>query len=385
MDEIELKDLLSKYIQNDLSDDERRSLFSVITSPENEMLIKEILFGLLKESKEDMKITGQVDFNGIFNKILTEINLNDHKSIKRKDPAGKISIRKIILQSVSIAAILIITFFAGSYYAGTTINNTDDIDAILSYNEITAPYGSNSEIKLPDGSEVILNAGSTLKYRTDFNSENRDLTLVGEAYFKVARNTELPLNVIAGNINIKAVGTEFNVKAYADDELIETTLVEGKVEITRVGENIEENKFVDLNPNQKAIYIKETESFSFERIENVDPSMPVPAKTLYDNILISPKVDVNQVAAWTQGKLIIRGEDLENLCIDLERKYDVTIIFKDNKIKQYRFTGVLLDETLEQVLSAIRLTSPIKFDVAGKTVLLDTDTTKLNDFSTHLK
>jgi ferric-dicitrate binding protein FerR (iron transport regulator) len=104
-----------------------------------------------------------------------------------------------------------------------------------------------------------------------------------------------------------------------------------------------------------------------------------------NNILISPKVDVDQVAAWTQGKLVIKGESLEDLCIKLQRKYDVTFIFRDEEIKQFRFTGILLDETLDQVLNAVKLTAPIEYIISGKSVYMSVDKKNLNNFSKHLK
>jgi ferric-dicitrate binding protein FerR (iron transport regulator) len=91
------------------------------------------------------------------------------------------------------------------------------------------------------------------------------------------------------------------------------------------------------------------------------------------------------VLAWTQGRLILKGESLNRLCVQLERKYDVTIVFKKESIKNFRFTGVLLDETLEQVLNVIKLAAPISYSLEGKTVYLDLDSNSLNDFSKYIK
>jgi len=384
MNENELKNLLNKYIQKRLTEDERRTLFSVVSSPENEKLIKGTLSFLMEDFNGDLSNSKNTDFDKIFKKILFEIKLSDRQIISDNSNNNKKS-RKIILQSISVAASLIITFSLGNYYAFKKMSSNESKFRGITYTEVRAPYGSTSQVILPDGSEVTLNAGSTLKYRNDFNSDNRDLTLKGEAYFKVAKNTEIPLIVNAGNINIKAVGTEFNIRAYDNDGIIETTLVEGKVEITQIGKDNGEDKFVDLVPNQKAIYIKETESISLEKIENIDPSLPPPSKTIYDNILISPRVDVTQVAAWTHGKLVIRGENLENISIELQRKYDVTFVFTDDIAKQFSFNGILLDETLEQVLNVIKLTAPIEYALTGKTVYIGSDISKLNDFSKYLK
>jgi ferric-dicitrate binding protein FerR (iron transport regulator) len=377
--------LLEKYIIGSISSCEKQKLFEMITYNETEEEIKEFILSQLINFEIDHNISGQIESDKIFNRILSEIRSGEEsKNFTYKSVPSGIRMKKIIFRSISIAAILAITFISGVFYALTRESGISVAVPEVTYSEIKAPFGSQSEVTLPDGSNVLLNAGSTLKYRNDFNTTNRDLSLHGEAYFKVARNPELPFFVKAGNINIMAVGTEFNIKAYDDEELIETTLVEGKVKITMEDTNDPKNNFIDLNPNQKAIYIKETKSFSLDKVDATDPAEPVPTKTIYDNMLISPKVDVNQVAAWTEGKLVIRGDALESLCMKLQRKYDVTFIFKDEGIKKYRFSGILLDETLEQVLSAIKLTAPIEYSISGKNVYLNSDKDEWNDFSKHM-
>ena len=145
----------------------------------------------------------------------------------------------MVLQGISIAAVFCIAFFLGTIFNHASLNIISPEQSVISttYNEIKAPLGARSEIRLNDGTEVMLNAGSSIKYRSDYNLLNRDLVLEGEAYFKVAKNMNLPLVVNAGNINIKATGTEFNVKAYSDEGIIETTLVNGEVEISQKGNN----------------------------------------------------------------------------------------------------------------------------------------------------
>ena len=127
----------------------------------------------------------------------------------------------------------------------------------------------------------MLNAGSSIKYRNDYNLHNRDLVLEGEAYFKVAKNINLPLVVNAGNINIKATGTEFNVKAYSDEGMIETTLVNGKVEISSKGNN-DKDRILVLKPNQKAIYAQQSDQLTLEKIKELEPLAIKPAKIITD-------------------------------------------------------------------------------------------------------
>ena len=101
--------------------------------------------------------------------------------------------------------------------------------------------------------------------------------------------------------------------------------------------------------------------------------------------MISPKTDVDQVTAWTKNKLIIRSENIESLCVKLRRKYDMKFVFGDEEIKKYRFTGVLLDETFEQVMAAVKLVSPIDYKLDGKTVTLVSNKEQVEKYSTPLK
>lgn len=377
--------LLNKYLEGTSTSGEKKELFDLLAAAENENSIKAILFNRLTEYNEDESQNKSVDFDRIYNNMLHEIKLSDINRKKTNRLIIREKTRRILLTGLSMAAVFTIAFFLGTLSSRSDKSTFSKPVIAINYSEIKAPFGSKSEITLPDGTEVILNAGSILKFRSDFNLNNRDLSLVGEAYFKVAKNIDLPLYVAAGNISIKAVGTEFNIKAYDDERTIETTLIEGKVEITHSGQNNDDNQYLDLIPEQKAIYMKDIDSFTLEKAVRSDSVTVQPERTFYNNILISPKVDVDQVVAWTQGKLIIRGENLEKLCVELQRKYDVSIIFRDEEIKMYRFSGVLLDETLEQVLNVIKLTAPIKYSLEGKSVYMSSDKEQKNNYLEHLK
>ena len=379
-----IETLLLKYLRGNLTPPERHEFFDMLSDTENEQFFKDILLSHISDFKEAPD-NRPVDFDNIFDNILSEIKEIDHNEYVRKEDNRRITIKQFTRYAGIIAAVSIVAFFLGRLTIGTQKSPLSSLPALISYNEISAPYGSKSEIKLPDGTTVVLNAGSTLKYQSDYNLSNRDLELTGEAYFKVAKNADIPLVVNAGSINVKAIGTEFNIKAYDEEGTVETTLIEGKVEITREGLETEKDQFIGLEPNQKAIFIKDEDSFILEKVEGPNSSVVKPVKTIQENILISPRVNVDQVVAWTEGKLILRAENLENLCIQLERKYDVKIVFGDEEIKKFRFTGILLDETLEQVLNVIKLTAPIEFLVEGKTVQLSQDPEQILDFSKHTK
>ena len=352
--------LIARYLENKCTQEEKHQLYELLTSSDNERSFKEVLFSHLNEFQEDQYENNAVDFDRIYNELLSEIKRRETKESEKQLLQKRIKVKRLVIQGISIAAVFCIAFFLGTIYN----RHHNLIDPVQSnsavYNEIKTPLGARSEIKLTDGTEVLLNAGSSIKYRSDYNSLNRDLILEGEAYFKVARNIDLPLVVNAGNINIKATGTEFNVKAYSDEGIIETTLVNGEVEISQKGSN-EKGRILVLEPNQKAIYASQTDQLTLEKIREIEPLAVKPAKIITDKLLVSSKTDIEQVTAWTKNKLIIRSENLESLCTKLQRKYNVTFVFGNEEIKKHRFSGVLLDETFQQVMDVIKLTAPVDY------------------------
>ncbi len=362
--------LIKKYLENKCTPEEKNQLLLLLGSYGNERSSKESLLSHLNEFKEARNENISADFEKIYYELVTEINRRETGEAERQLLQKRIKIKRFVLQGISAAAIFCIAFLLGAIFnRPKNIISTEQAITAPAYYEIKAPFGARSEIRLNDGTEVLLNAGSSIKYRSDYNSDNRDLVLEGEAYFKVARNLSLPMVVNAGNINIKATGTEFNVKAYSDEGMIETTLVTGEVEISPTGK-INKDRTLVLKPNQKAIYAQKSDQLTLEKIKEIEPLAIKSAKSIAGDILISSKTDVEQVTAWTKNKLIIRSENLESLCTKLQRKYNVTFIFKDEEIKKHRFSGVLLDETFQQVMDVIKLTAPVDYIIDGKTVML---------------
>jgi transmembrane sensor len=377
-----IESLLSGYVEGRLTMEEKRQFFDLLADSNNEIIFREVLLKNLNFTSELQKQSGRdPDFSGIYDKIIEEIDRKDSEEAELKLFRRKSLYKRILAFSSAAAAVFVFAFFIGRL---SERNVVSDLKISAAMSEVRAPYGSRSEIKLPDGTQVILNAGSVVTYRNDYNSTNRQISLTGEAYFKVARNENIPFIVNAGSVSIKALGTEFNVKAYADENIIETTLITGKINITCEGTG-NSDQAVELVPNQKAIFIRDEQGFILEDLRESDSTRIEPVRSVISNILIAPQVNTDQVVAWTEGKLILRGESLDKLCVELERKYNVAIVFLDDEIKKFRFTGVLLDETLEQVLNVIGLTAPIRYSLDGKTVYLNSDPNSLDGFSKFIK
>jgi ferric-dicitrate binding protein FerR (iron transport regulator) len=280
-----------------------------------------------------------------------------------------------------IAAIVVVTFLLGgtlSYF----IFNSKPI-AVYSDCEVSASPGSTSEIVLPDQTHVWLNGGSKIKYSTSFNQNDRLFYLEGEGYFKVAKNKNLPFIVDAFGFEVKAIGTEFNVKAYKDDETIETTMVDGKVTLQHSAENILEG--VILVPNQKATFFKLKETLTIEVLKELKEKKEEFEYIPENRLIIASRIDPKSIVSWKENQLIFEREKLSVLVEKLSRKYNFTFVFKSDDIKRFRFSGTLEDETLQQVMDVIKISSPIDYTIVGKTVIIERNDKRVPAFEKLLK
>jgi len=299
-----------------------------------------------------------------YNQFLAHINKVEAQT---EDQRRKhIHLYNPFIRYVLVASIVIITALCTYLVVNHTQKVVDD-----TYCEIFVPYGGRSSLILPDGSKIWLNAGSKFKYNRMFNIKSREVFLDGEAYFDVEKSKH-PFVVHTSHLDILVLGTAFNVKSYSEDENIETTLVEGKIQI----EQKESDRPLYLKSRQKLTYYKTTNQFQTnqtisdnqpkEAIEVAEEKEVVPAK----NIAIEANVNTDESTSWKDGELIINNEPLEELAKKLERKYDIVFQFNSEELKKYSYSGTLRDFPLEQVLRALELTSPIKYSIREKTVIL---------------
>ena len=242
-----------------------------------------------------------------------------------------------------------------------------------SFSEINVPLGSRAQFSLPDGTTVSLNAGSKLKFDNRFGMTERVVYLEGEGYFKVAKDASKPFTVKTLYLNVFALGTEFNVKAYPDDNTIETTLVEGSVEIESITDKKNAEMHV-LKPNQKLTFFKKDSTIVDdttpikEKTEN--KKQPVEQKLVSIPKLVTENVNIEPVISWKENRWVFEKQSLSQIAVDLERKFDVQIKFESDRLKAFRFTGILISEPIEQVLEVMSITAPINFKLKGRVVTL---------------
>ena len=230
--------------------------------------------------------------------------------------------------------------------------------------EIETPYGSKSLITLPDGSRVWVNAGSKISYLADFGVTSRNVYLTGEAYFDVVKKEEIPFFVNTDILKIKVYGTAFNVKAYKDDDEVETLLDRGAISIIR---NDSPDLEINIEPKQKITIRREK------------PNLPVTgsqASTTTASALPVKKLEIQEmkstevITAWKDNRLVFDEEPLGALAKQLERRYNVQIRFMDEKSKSVRYTAALKEIPIDQLLNAISLSAPISYRIKGTEVTL---------------
>lgn len=360
----EEKRSIVNYLSNEFTTTDSEILNNWLNKSESNKLIFDQFSEIWLASSHN-KLSKQIDSDKAWNDLQKRINIKN-----------KIT-RNIVWNEIfRIAAVFFIALFLGGY-GYHLIDKSRKSTTTPLYIEYVSPLGSRSFVTLADGSKISLNAGSTLKYQNSFGLNNREIQLTGEAFFEVAKNKDLPFVVKTSEIDIIALGTKFNVKAYAEEKTIETTLIEGAVKLESNSVKLADN--LVLKPNDKAVFTKTN------RVIELSPDKQ--QKSANSGIqVIKPKLEIIQsvqpepIISWKDQRWIIDNEKLGNLAIKLERRYDVNFIFDNEALKEYVFRGTLEDETLEQIMDAIQFSSPIKYVIDKKTVHLMVDGKKMEKF-----
>jgi transmembrane sensor len=238
-------------------------------------------------------------------------------------------------------------------------------------NEVKVGFGTKSKIELPDGTQVWINAGSHLSYNNSFKGKTREVTLEGEAYFDVTKDSSRPFIVHTGSIDIRVLGTAFNIKAYTKDPTIEATLVHGSIEVSKSNEPNAPKMM--LRPLEKMIFNK-TKSTNTRIITDRKTADPQPSQT--PSIIITPLVNVQadstiKEIAWVYNRLVFEEENFADLAVKMERWFDVEIEINNEKLKEMTITGSFQDENLEEALRALQYLVSFKYSIENRKVTIN--------------
>uniref|UniRef100_UPI00321673E6 FecR family protein n=1 Tax=uncultured Draconibacterium sp. TaxID=1573823 RepID=UPI00321673E6 len=270
-----------------------------------------------------------------------------HHSIHKNENQKKNTVVKKLYRwySVAAAVLLIPVLIAGGIWFASQNQEKMVVAEAPVRSTLFAPLGSRINFSLPDGSKGWLNSGSSLEYNLPFN-KNRHIVLSGEAWFDVAHDAEHPFEIAAGDSKIKVLGTKFNLSAYPEEKYLEVVLEEGKVEFStpRLSSGIE------MKPDERLV--------------------------LTEDVININNTDASKYSAWKEGKLVFRGDTMDEVARRISRWYNVDVDVVDDDLKKYTFRGIFDDDSLEEVIRYISMTSPIRYRIVDRKILNDGTVTK---------
>ena len=340
------KELLEKYCSNRCTEEELNSVLAWFeesaTTPEGKSLLLKVLEEL-PVGDEKLK----TDFDVLLGRIHHKINLNqsnklleiaDHNLYKYKRRQNFI---KIFTRA---AAILMFPVLGFGLYMSIKYQSVkhDQTSVNLAYNEVFSSVDAITKVSLPDGSSVLLNHSSSLKYPAIFGGDFRTVELNGEGYFEVAHSPKIPFIVKAGEIQIKALGTAFNIMAYPDEDRIETSLINGIVVLQRTEYGGKTIDLLTMKPTDLSIYQKSKNEIS--------------TRTIVDDRYFS----------WKNGKLVFNKEPIGEVVKKLGRWFNVDIQVEDPELLDLTYTATFVHETLPQVMELIALVSPVSYSISDR-------------------
>lgn len=248
-------------------------------------------------------------------------------------------------QFFRIAAIFFFTICLGflAYFFGNKETKMHEV-----YTNVFADNGHISKVELPDGTWVWLNSGSKISYSNLFASKNRHISLTGEAYFQVTKNKDLPLIVTSGELQVKVLGTKFNVTAYPENKEIAVVLESGSVELLN---SKTESFHLNLKPGERAVFNKTDK-----------------------NLQVST-VNTSKFTSWKEGIINIYNQTLEEVAERLESRYNQKFIL-DNEVKNYIYTFSIKNESLDEIIQLMEKITPVKAEQKNDTILFRTDINK---------
>ena len=218
----------------------------------------------------------------------------------------------------------------------------------ITYNTLTVPYGKRFDLLLSDGTQVTLNSGTSLKYPVQFlKTKNRQVFLDGEAFFSVAKDTENPFIVNTHELNVRVLGTKFNLSSYPEDQFVNTTLLEGSVAVYNKQDTFDSSKASLLEPGYKAEWNK------------------------YNRQIVVEEADIAMHTDWLNGKIILRHVPFKNIVKKLERHYNVDIVNNNPELDEEIFTASFDVESIDQVFKTFNLTYEMKYKINDRKIIIN--------------
>lgn len=327
-----IDDLISKLLTEGLREEERLKLDAwMAQSDENRRYVmecQEIWFSAVDASESERYDAGQA-----YKTFCYRIADSQRKKQKR------IRLWKVFSQCAAVAAIVLIAVFSYRYGGMNLQQSLTDI-------EVEVPLGAQSKIRLPDGTLVMLNAGSRIHYPQDFGVDNRKVELEGEGYFEVKQDSEKPFYVYSENLSVKVLGTKFNFRDYPEDEIAVVSLLEGKVGLDNL---LRQEAEITLLPDERVVLDKRVGQMKVETVKQIAMD-----------------------SQWKDGKLSFDEMLLPEVATILERSYNVHIRLATDSLLGYRFYGSFnrTEQNIKDVLEVLKATRKMNYVLKGNEIVL---------------
>lgn len=240
------------------------------------------------------------------------------------------------------AAVLIATLFT-AYFVQQTFNGNDQVETVSEFyvmQTFETEKGEKASVTFSDGSKVMLNSGSTLRFPEEFHGSNREVYLEGEAYFEITNNPDQPFIVYTQNAHIEVLGTKFNVQGWSIDESVEVAVREGKVAVGLQGN--------DDDPDE---------------VKRVVLTEGLYSKIQSGGVPTSPReVNINSYLTWTRGGIYFENTPFRKVIRDIERRFDVQISGVNEELMNVPYTGTFLYAELDEVLSVVAVSMDLQVE-----------------------
>jgi transmembrane sensor len=340
------KELLGKYCDNRCTKEELPLVLAWFQESAGTSEGKALLFRFWEELQTGEE-ESSINFKLLLDRIHHEINLNRSKELLRIADYNLIKHRKresFVKIITRVAAVLMLPVLCFGMYISYKYISMKDIQLSVNtaYNEVFSSVDAITKVTLPDGSNVWLNHNSSLKYPSLFQGNSRITELKGEGYFEVAHDERIPFIVKAGDIQIKATGTTFNIMAYPDEARVETSLIDGKVELELIDRSGKLTALMSMKPYDLAIFNKN--------------EYGITTRTIIDDRYFS----------WKEGKLVFNEEPMGEVARKLGRWFNVDIQIEDPELLDLTYTATFVQETLPQVLELMAIASPVKYSISKR-------------------
>jgi ferric-dicitrate binding protein FerR (iron transport regulator) len=271
-------------------------------------------------------------------------------------------IYRLLWPMVGIAAAVALVFFISHRPENVKSEHVEQV----AENTISTKPGSKSKIQLPDGTQVWLNADSRMTYNESFRGPFREVQITGEAYFDVVKDKDHPFIIHTNSIDVRVLGTSLNIRSYANEKNTEAVLIRGSIEVTL---RSSPDKKIILQPNEKLVVQNGRAMVVKKGMPSVQKYEDAPVMTL-GKAHIGPKDTVAMDILWVKNKLSFDQETLEDVARKIERWYAVKVTIRDERLKHTEYSAVFEDESLRQVMEALRMTGNFRYSINKKEVTI---------------